>query len=129
VVSGDLSVDVVGAAIGQTVTKGRNTAVGGVSTTTLRRTVIDQMIRDNGWVENDYHKEIGGKKVYVVVAKAPDKNNAVQSRTYYFTESNGRIYRVATRSPQGSTESASKRSEDAIRSLDNAAKPQQARKQ
>ncbi len=33
------------------------------------------MIQENGWVENDFQKEIGGKKVYVVVAKAPDTNN------------------------------------------------------
>ncbi|MDH3493222.1 MAG: hypothetical protein OEM82_06695 [Acidobacteriota bacterium] len=127
--TGDLSVDVVGAATGQTVTQGRNTFVGGVSTTTLRRTVIDQMIRDAGWVENDYHKEIAGKKVYVVVAKAPDKNNVVQSRTYYFTESNGRIYRVAARASANANESAQKRSEEAIRSLERAARPQQAQNQ
>ena len=128
-VSGDVSVEVVGASVGETVTRGRNTTLGGVSTTMLRRTVIDQMIRDNGWVENDYHKEIAGKKVYVVEAKAPDKNNRVQSRRYYFTESNGRIYRVATRSSQNGGETADKRSEDMIRALDRAAKPQQARKQ
>ena len=127
VATGDVSVDVFGVATGQTVTKGRNTLLGGVSTTTLRRTVIDQMIQDSGWVENDYHKEIAGKKVYVVVAKAPDQNNRVQSRTYYFTESNGRIYRVATRSSESADESAQKRSEEAIRSLERAARPQQAR--
>lgn len=123
----EFSVEVVGAKVGETVTRGRNTLVGGVSTTTLRRTVIDQMIRENGWVENDYQKELGGKKVYVVIAKAPDRNNNVQMRTYYFTESNGRIYRVATKSPQDSTEQANKKSEEMIRSLDQASRPQQAK--
>jgi predicted outer membrane lipoprotein len=126
VTTGDVSMDVVGTAIGKTVSIGRRTAVGGMSTTTLRRSVIDQMIRDNGWVENDYHKEIGGKKVYVVVAKAPGKSNRVESRTYYFTESDGRVYRVASRSSSDESESAKQRSEIMIRSITNKARPQQA---
>ncbi len=128
-VSGNVSMDVFGAAVGETVTRGRNTTVGGVSTVTLRRTVINQMIQESGWVENDYQKEVDGKKVYVVVAKAPDKNNRIQAKTYYFTESNGRIYRVAATSGNESAEAAQKRSEDMIRKLDNAAKPQQAQNQ
>jgi hypothetical protein len=124
--SGEVSMDVIGSAIGETVTRGRNTAVGGVSTTALRRTVIDQMIRESGWVENDFQKEVDGKKVYVVVAKAPDKNNRIQAKTYYFTESGGRIYRVAASSVDESTDVVQKRSEDAIRNLDKSAKPQQA---
>jgi hypothetical protein len=123
--SGDVSVEVFGSAVGETVTKGRNTMVGGVSTTMLRRTVIDQMIRESGWVENDYQKEVDGKKVYVVVAKAPDKNNNVRAKTYYFTESNGKIYRVAATAKQSTPETASKESEDAIRRLEGAAAPPQ----
>jgi len=125
---GDFSIDVVGQATGETVSKGRRTSVGGVSTTKLRRTVIDQMIRENGWVENDYHKEVDGKKVYVVVAKSQGKNNRVQSRTYYFTESNGRIYRVASKASEGNSENAKKRSEDMIRSIEQSSRPQQAKK-
>ncbi len=129
ITSGDVLVEVFGAAVGETVTKGRNTMVGGVSTTMLRRTVIDQMIRESGWVENDYQKEVDGKKVYVVVAKAPDKNNNVRAKTYYFTESNGKIYKVAATSKQNTPETANKESEDAIRRLEGAAAPpQQAKK-
>ena len=124
-----VSLEVVGAAVGATRTKGRNTAVGGVSTVALRRTIIDQMIRENGWVENDYHKRVGNKRVYVVVAKAPDRYNRIQTRTFYFTESNGRIYRVSGRASPGSSESIVRKSENMIRSLNNGQKEsQQAKK-
>ena len=73
VANGNVAVDVVGASVGKTVSKGRRTQVGGVSTVNLRRMIIEQMIRENGWVENDYHDVVDGKAVYVVVAKAPGK--------------------------------------------------------
>ena len=57
------------------------------------------MIRENGWVVNDYQKQIGGKKVYVVVAQSPGTGGQIQSRLFYFTEVDGRIYSVATNSP------------------------------
>lgn len=126
---GLVSLEVVGPAVGETVAAGRRRTLGGVSTTTLRRTVIDQMIREGGWVENDFHRNINGKNVYVVVAKSPDKSNRTQSRTFYFTESGGRIYRVSTRAPEESTEEAARRSEEMIRSLNSNKQTQQARKQ
>ena len=123
---GMVSLEVIGPAVGETVATGRRRTLAGVSTTTLRRTVIDQMIRDNGWVENDYHKDVAGNKVYVVVAKAPDKKNRVQARTYYFAESNGRIYRVSSRAPDDSSDEAAKQSEQMIRSLQVKQRTQQA---
>ena len=41
---------------------GRNLMLAGVPTTSLRREVINRMIRENGWVVNDYQKEIGGRR-------------------------------------------------------------------
>lgn len=67
---GSASISVVGPASGDTVATGRNQAVGGVPTTALRREVINRMIRENGWVVNDYTKDVGDKKVYVVVAQS-----------------------------------------------------------
>ncbi|MEZ5306061.1 MAG: hypothetical protein R2684_02830 [Pyrinomonadaceae bacterium] len=125
IVDGDVSMEVVGASVGGTGNVGRQSYVGGVSTTTLRRTVIDQMIRENGWVENDYQKQVGGKTVYVVVAKTQGRGNQVETRTFYFTESNGRIYRVASKS-NGSGKSSEQRSEAMIKALDRAERPQQA---
>lgn len=125
--NGEVSLDIIGASVGETSLKGRNKTVGGISTTTLRRTVIDRMIQENGWVENDYQKEIGGKKVYVVVAKSEDKKNQIQSRTFYFTESNGQIYRVSAKAPNDSSEQLVKKTERVIETLEQPKdRPQQA---
>lgn len=44
------------------VESGHAKSVGGVPTTQLRRDVIDRMVKENGWVVNDYQKEIAGQK-------------------------------------------------------------------
>ena len=102
---------------------GRNKTVGGVPTTSLRREVIDRMIRENGWVVNDYQKEIGGQQVYVVVAQSQATNGRVQSRMFYFTEVDGRIYSVATNSPVDAAERLAEESEKVINSLQRAHAP------
>jgi len=127
---GSASLTVLGPAAGKSTDGWRNDTVGGVSTTTLRRTVIDKMIRENGWVENDYQKEIAGKKVYVVVAKSQEAGNRVQSRTFYFTEANGRIYSLATKASKEDAPRIVKQSEKVIESLQQKEKRvQQAKKQ
>ena len=123
---GTVSMVLIGTARGDTVDYGRQRSLAGVSTTALRRTVIDEMIRENGWVENDYHKVVNGEKVYVVVAKAPDKNNRIQAMTFYFAESAGKIYRVAASAPKDEPERAAEQSEKMVRSLQAENKPQQA---
>ncbi len=126
--NGSAALTVLGPASGASTSGWRNDTVGGVSTTVLRRTVIDQMMRENGWVENDFQKEIAGKKVYVVVAKSPDVGNRVQSRTFYFTEANGRIYSLATKANKEETEKIVKQSEKVIESLqEKSSRPQQAK--
>src|SRR5690606_19552467 len=95
-VLGAASISVVGHAVENENHNRRVKTIGGVPTTSLRREVINQMIRENGWVVNDYQKVISGTAVYVVVAQTPGPNGRVRSRLFYFTESNGRIYNVAT---------------------------------
>lgn len=115
---GSAAISVVGPAVeNNQVINSRVKTVGGVSTTALRRTVIDQMIREEGWVVNDYEKEVNGKKVYVVVAQAPDANNQVENRMYYFTEADGKIYSVATKAPEKGSEKLAEESEKVIDSL------------
>jgi len=97
-VLGAASISVVGSAVEDDNHNRRVKTIGGVPTTSLRREVINQMIRENGWVVNDYQKVISGTAVYVVVAQTPGPNGRVRSRLFYFTESNGRIYNVATNS-------------------------------
>lgn len=92
-------------------------SVGGVATTALRRDVIDRMIRENGWVVNDYQKDVAGQSVYVVVAQSQARNGQVQSRMFYFTEVEGKIYSVATNSPMQEAERLADESEKVINSL------------
>lgn len=114
---GSAAISVVGPAMGETVETGRNRMVGGVSTSALRREVINRMIRENGWVVNDYQKEIGGRSVYVVVAQSQANSGRVQSRMFYFTEADGRIYSVSTNSSTDSAERIAEESEKVINSL------------
>ena len=128
--NGSAAISVVGPAMGETVDTGRNRAVGGVPTTSLRREVINRMVRENGWVVNDFQKEIGGRNVYVVVAQSQGAGGRVLSRMFYFTEVDGRIYSVATNSQPEAAERIAEESEKVISSLQNRFRPvQQATKE
>ncbi len=120
---GSAAISVVGPAMGETVDTGRNRTVGGVPTTSLRREVINRMVRENGWVVNDFQKEIGGKKVYVVVAQSQGNGGRVNSRMFYFTEVDGRIYSVATNSQTDAAERLAEESEKVIFSLQSRPQP------
>jgi len=120
---GSASITVVGPAVGQGT--GSAKSVGGVATSSLRRDVIDRMIRENGWVVNDYQKDIAGQPVYVVVAQSQAKGGQVQSRVFYFTEVDGRIYSVATNSPVDQSERLAEESEKVINSLKSRVRPTQ----
>jgi hypothetical protein len=73
--------------------------VGGASFTDLRRTVIDRMISAGGWVVNDRQREIGGRRVFEVIAQTPSGNGKPdQVWNFYFAEINGRVYSLTTRS-------------------------------
>ena len=114
--NGAASVTVVGSAVAAGDNSPAKT-VGGVPVSSLRRMVIDQMLREEGWVVNDYQKEIGGKKVFVVVAHSAGAGGATLSRLFYFTEADGQIYRVATTAPDKNFARLEQESERAIASL------------
>lgn len=78
--------------------KQRAQMLGGVSIANFRRAVIDRMIREEGWIVNDYSQEIAGKKVFIVVGQT-SKNGATSSRLFYFTEIDNRIYSLSTTAP------------------------------
>jgi hypothetical protein len=120
---GSAAISVVGPAVSGS--GGGYKTVGGVSTSALRRDVIDRMIRENGWVVNDYQKDIAGQPVYVVEAQSQAKNGGVQSRMFYFTEVDGRIYSVATNSPAQESERLADESEKVINSLKARVRPTQ----
>ncbi len=120
---GSASITVVGPAVPHNA-NARKT-LGGVSTSSLRREVIDRMIRENGWVVNDYQKDVAGQPVFVVVAQSQAKNGALQSRMFYFTEVDGKIYNVATNSPVQEAERLADESEKVINSLKSRVRPVQ----
>lgn len=122
---GTASLSVVGPAMGQDSNNVRSKMIGGVPTTSLRRNVIDKMMREDGWVVNDYQKNINGKSVYVVEAQTSVRGS-VQSRLFYFTEVDGRIYSLSTTSPNGSQERIAQESEKVIQSLQRGNRPTQA---
>ncbi len=126
---GSAAISVVGPAIAQTEeansAKSRSKSVGGIPTSALRRTVIDKMLKEDGWIVNDYQKDINGRKVFVVVAQAPGANGAVQSRIFYFTEVDGKIYSVATNAPTDRSERIAQDSEKVLNLLLKTAHPVQ----
>jgi len=79
--------------------------LGGVAFTDLRHTVIDKMINAGGWVVNDRQREIGGHKVFEVIAQTPANSDTKSDQVwnFYFTEVDGRVYSLTTRSAVGTT--------------------------
>jgi hypothetical protein len=73
--------------------------VGGMPVAALRRTVIDRMVAEGGWVTNDFVQELRGRKVFVVHAQTGAPGAPTQSLTFYFTEIDGRVYSLATTAP------------------------------
>lgn len=116
---GSASISVVGPATGEDRTIGSQRMLAGVSTTALRRDVINRMIQENGWVVNDYQKEINGRLVYVVVAQSQARNGQLQSRMFYFTAVDGKIYNVATNSSADQADRLAEESEKVLGSLQN----------
>lgn len=120
---GSAQLSVVGPATGADSDNARAKTVGGVSTGALRRTVIDRMMKEDGWVVNDYQKDVNGKKVYVVVAQSKGAAGQIQSRLFYFTEVEGKIYSLATNAPNDASERLALESEKVINSLQRTNRP------
>ncbi|MET0623182.1 MAG: hypothetical protein ABW250_09405 [Pyrinomonadaceae bacterium] len=74
-------------------------SVGGFPVTALRRTVIDRMVAEGGWVTNDFVQEMQGRRVFVVLAQTGAPGAPAQSLAFYFTEIDGRVYSLATTGP------------------------------
>ena len=80
-------------------------SVGSLSVTDLRRSVIDRMIGAGGWVVNDRQREIGGHRVFEVIAQTPATSDGKPEQVwnFYFTEIDGRVYSLTTRTASGAT--------------------------
>lgn len=77
----------------------RSKTLGGVALPALRRTVIERMIAEGGWVANDLERTLQGRRVYIVVAHKGAGGVARESLTFYFTEIDGQLYSLATTAP------------------------------
>lgn len=121
---GSASLTMVGVASGDE-GGSRVKTVGGVQSGSLRRMVIDRMMKEDGWVVNDYFKDVDGKKVYVVVAQS-SKGAQVVQRYFYFTEIDGKIYNLATSAPSENSDRLARESEKVLNSLQKKTRPVQA---
>lgn len=90
----------------QPLTNQQRKFLGGVQMTDLRRTVIDKMITSGGWVVNDRQREIGGHRVFEVIAQTPASADGKPEQVwnFYFTEINGKVYSLTTRSASSATQ-------------------------
>lgn len=105
--------------------------IGGVPVATLRRTVIDKMFAEGGWVTNDVQKEIGGRRLFIVFANKGDATTAAgvaaHTLAYYFIELDGRIYSLVTNAPVESASTVATDAEQFVANLRTPApKPQTA---
>lgn len=95
----------------------RSKTFGGVPVTLLRRTVINRMVAEGGWVTNDVQRQLGERRVFVVTAQSMAANGERRAWTFYFTESDGQVYSLATNAPSEFADSLATESEQAIVAL------------
>jgi hypothetical protein len=95
----------------------RSKTFGSVPVTLLRRTVINRMVAEGGWVTNDVQRQFGDRRVFVVTAQSLAANGERRSWTFYFTESDGQVYSLATNAPAEFADSLATEAEQAIVAL------------
>jgi hypothetical protein len=95
----------------------RGKTFGGVPLTLLRRTVINRMVAEGGWVTNDVQRQFGERRVFVVTAQSVAAGGERRSWTFYFTESEGQIYSLATNAPAEFADTLAAESEQAVVAL------------
>jgi hypothetical protein len=100
----------------------RNRALAGVSHASLRRTVIDRMLLEGGWVVNDFDREVAGQRVFVVVAQS-EQGGARRSWTYYFVEVNGQLFSLATTAPSESAAAVAADAEQTLAAIASRQRP------
>jgi hypothetical protein len=95
----------------------RSKTFGGVPVTLLRRTVINRMVAEGGWVTNDVQKQFGERRVFVVTAQSVAADGERRAWTFYFTESEGQVYSLATNAPAEFADTLAAESEQAVVAL------------
>jgi hypothetical protein len=95
----------------------RSKTFGGVPLTLLRRTVINRMVAEGGWVTNDVQRKLGERLVFVVTAQSVAASGERRAWTFYFTESDGQVYSLATNAPADFADALAAESEQAVVAL------------
>jgi hypothetical protein len=95
----------------------RSKTFGGVPLTLLRRTVINRMVAEGGWVTNDVQRQLGERRVFVVTAQSVAADGERRAWTFYFTESDGQVYSLATNAPAEFADTLAAESEKAVVAL------------
>ncbi|HLL14476.1 MAG TPA: hypothetical protein VK388_05405 [Pyrinomonadaceae bacterium] len=95
----------------------RSKTFGGVPVTLLRRTVINRMVAEGGWVTNDVQRKFGERSVFVVTAQSVAADGERRAWTFYFTESDGQVYSLATNAPAEFADALATESEQAVVAL------------
>jgi hypothetical protein len=106
--------------VGLQAIKNQRRMIAGVPFTDLRRIVIDKMIAAGGWVVNDVLREIGGRRVFVVLAQtgdASDRHAPPQAWSFYFTEVDGHVYSFTAHAPLEYSDRMAAESEKVMASL------------
>jgi hypothetical protein len=98
-------------------TDSRSKTFGGVPVTLLRRTVINRMVAEGGWVTNDVQRQFGERRVFVVTAQSMAASGERRAWTFYFTEADGQVYSLATNAPAEFADSLAAESEQAVVAL------------
>jgi len=95
----------------------RSKSFGGVPVALLRRTVINRMVAEGGWVTNDVQRQFGERRVLVVTAQSIAAGGERRAWTFYFTESDGQVYSLATNAPAEFADALAAESEQAVVAL------------
>ena len=95
----------------------RTKTLGGVPLASLRSTVIDRMVAEGGWVVNDMERLVADRRVYVVVAQTGAPDGPQRCWMFYFTEVEGRLYRLVTNTPLEQSETVAAASERLVASF------------
>ena len=95
----------------------RSKTFAGVPVTLPRRTVIDRMVAEGGWVTNDVQRQVGERRVFVVTAQSVAASGERRAWMFYFTESDGQVYSLATNAPVEFADALAAESEQAVVAL------------
>lgn len=95
----------------------RSKNFGGIPVTLLRRTIINRMVAEGGWVTNDVQRQLGERRVLIVTAQSIAAGGERRAWAFYFIESAGQVFSLATNAPFEFADALAAESEQAVVAL------------